>query len=191
MTIEFKAWPKTPRLNRNIIITEKLDGTNGAVIITEEGEVGAQSRNRLITPGKATDNYGFAQWVQDNAEHLKEALGPGHHYGEWYGGGIARNYGLAKDDKRFALFNVSRYAGRVYMYGLPGLEVVPVLGAWGEFDSAVIGEMLTGLKECGSKAVPGFMEPEGIMVYHSASRQVYKVLIENDELPKGLAGVAA
>lgn len=183
MTIEFKAWPKTPRLNRGIIITEKLDGTNSAVIITEEGEVGAQSRNRLITPGKGTDNYGFAQWVQDNAEGLRDTLGVGHHYGEWYGGGIARKYDLPKDDKRFALFNVNRY-GDVAGSGVSGLETVPELLRWGTFDSEIIAEYVNGLRHQGSVAVPGFMNPEGIMIYHTASRQVYKVLLENDELPK-------
>lgn len=39
MTIEFQPWPKIARLNREITITEKIDGTNAAVIITEEGEV--------------------------------------------------------------------------------------------------------------------------------------------------------
>ena len=31
MPIEFKEWPKTPRLLRNITITEKIDGTNAAI----------------------------------------------------------------------------------------------------------------------------------------------------------------
>ncbi|GAA1639362.1 hypothetical protein GCM10009700_27880 [Brevibacterium sanguinis] len=34
---------------------------------------------------------------------------------------------------------------------------------------------------------PGYMNPEGIITFHSASGQVYKTLIENDELPKGAA----
>jgi len=54
----FQPWPKTPRLNRDCIVTEKIDGTNSAIVIDEVGDVYAQSRNRLITPGD--DNYGFA-----------------------------------------------------------------------------------------------------------------------------------
>jgi hypothetical protein len=38
----------------------------------------------------------------------------------------------------------------------------------------------------GSFAVPGFDKPEGIIVYHTASKQNFKVLIENDHMPKGL-----
>lgn len=33
-------------------------------------------------------------------------------------------------------------------------------------------------------AAPGFMRPEGVVVYHSAG-QVFKALIENDDQPKG------
>ena len=53
MTIEFRAWPKTPRLNgASMVITEKIDGTNACIIVTEDGRrIGAQSRNRLISPG--------------------------------------------------------------------------------------------------------------------------------------------
>lgn len=127
-TIEFKPWPKTPRLFRSILITEKIDGTNAAVIITSDGTVAAQSRNRLVTPGKLTDNYGFARWVEENADELRDVLGTGHHYGEWYGSGIGRNYGLTNGDKRFALFNVNRYQNVPHLDRVPGLDVVPVLG---------------------------------------------------------------
>lgn len=104
--ITFEPFPKIARFSRNCVITEKLDGTNASIIITEDGRIGAASRNRLITPGKNTDNAGFAAWVQDNKEDLLN-LGPGRHFGEWYGKGIQREYGL--DHKRFALFNVSRW----------------------------------------------------------------------------------
>jgi hypothetical protein len=44
---------------------------------------------------------------------------------------------------------------------------------------------LDNLSEFGSMAVPGFMKPEGIIVYHTASQQNFKVLLENDHQPKG------
>lgn len=196
--IEFKAWGKTPRLNRDITVTEKIDGTNAAIIVARvadsiEGEdvfcnaegtfrIGAQSRNRLITPGKTTDNYGFAGWVRDNAFDLLSELGEGHHYGEWWGKGIAIGYGV--EDKRFSLFNTHRYAG---IYGRTNglLDHVPVLYQ-GPFSQAAISTQVERLRELGSVAAPGFDKPEGVIVYHSASRQVYKVLLENDEIPKGL-----
>lgn len=62
MSIEFQPWPKIARLNREITITEKIDGTNAAVIVTEEGEVAAQSRKNLITPEAEPLKEG--DWVQ-------------------------------------------------------------------------------------------------------------------------------
>lgn len=200
--IEFKAWPKTPRLFRDMIVTEKLDGTNAAVQIhrVEEGAglsttrivvadggavyaVAAQSRKRLITP--EADNFGFARWVWDNAPALVRALGEGVHYGEWWGSGIQRGYGLPKGEKRFSLFNVSRYTESVEDGdSVPaGLGVVPVLYE-GPFDTAAVVQVLDRLRTDGSYAAP-FSNPEGIIVFHTASNGVYKVTIEDDEKPKG------
>lgn len=200
MTIEFKAWGKTPRLFRDIVITEKIDGTNSAVIIQEsfgehedpdsvlkyvwrDGvryEIGAQSRNRLIFPGKTTDNYGFADWVQKNAEKLFDILGPGRHFGEWWGQGIARKYDMSH--KMFSLFNTSK---GVMEEGLDGgvIGTVPVLHE-GIFDEEVIDDALCGLAAYGSHAAPGFTNPEGICVYHTQSKQVYKVTLDNDDKGK-------
>src|SRR6478609_4562760 len=101
---EFQEFPKMPRLSREVIITEKIDGTNAQVLITPEGEIHAGSRTRWITP--ESDNFGFAAWVRDNREQLLQ-LGPGRHFGEWWGSGIQRRYGLT--EKRFSLFNVKRW----------------------------------------------------------------------------------
>lgn len=209
---EFKAWPKTPRLFRDITVTEKIDGTNAAIIVSDpfafgthiEGHpegtrlafgpddeggtpdleylVSAQSRKRLVTPGKQTDNYGFAGWVYDNANALAQLLGPGYHYGEWWGNGINRGYD--QTEKHFSLFNTHRYAGiKEASMGL--LDVVPVLYQ-GPFSEEAIRDALYELDGWGSAVAPEFSNPEGVIVYHSASSQVYKVLIEHDELPKGL-----
>lgn len=179
--IEFRAWPKTPRLFRDITISEKIDGTNACVIVTEGGRVAAQSRKRLITP--ESDNYGFARWVHDNSDDLIELLGPGYHYGEWWGSKIQRGYGLTGGEKRFSLFNVHRYGETVHESdGL--LRTVPVLYE-GPFGEDHIRTALWDLQDKGSAAEPGYMNPEGIITFHSASGQVYKTLIEHDELPKG------
>ena len=61
---EFRAFHKIPRLFRDVIITEKIDGTNACVVVTPDGTVLAQSRSRFITP--EDDNFGFAAWVQAN-----------------------------------------------------------------------------------------------------------------------------
>lgn len=184
---EFIEFPKIPRLNRPVIITEKIDGTNACVIVQEsesnvfeERTVYAQSRNRIITPDQ--DNYRFARWVSENADTLKQ-LGPGHHYGEWWGNGIQRGYGLEGGDKRFSLFNTYRWGET-----RPACcHVVPVIAVLDGLDG--IRETLKGLIESGSHAAPGFMKPEGIIVYHSAARMYFKATCENDGTPKGLQNV--
>lgn len=181
---EFRPWGKTPRLKRSMIITEKIDGTNACIYINEDSsEVGAQSRNRVITPDN--DNAGFANWVWGNAGALADTLGPGYHYGEWWGSGIQRTYGLANGDKRFSLFNSERWSAED-VAGVDRLEVVPVLHR-GAFDTAKIDAVVADLVRNGSEAAQGFMRPEGVIVYLPAARTGFKVLVENDELPKSVA----
>lgn len=210
----FQSWPKTPRLFKNMVVTEKLDGTNGCVvIIPEENEpdptyginingywVYAQSRTRLI-PLRARgmddigwrkrDNAGFGEWVRLNCYLLTEALGAGYHYGEWWGHGIQRGYGLEKGDRRFSLFNTKRW-GYLSDPGLaanvPGLGVVPVMEEY-TFDTDVIRDIFSDLMGGGSYAVPGYMNPEGLVVYHPASDQVFK-MTDNGDAHKALDLVA-
>lgn len=174
-SITFEGFPKIPRLVRSCVITEKLDGTNAQVIITGDGQIGAASRSRLITP--EDDNYGFARWVQENQQELL-TLGPGRHFGEWWGAGIQRRYGLT--EKRFSLFNTARWAE-----DRPKCcDVVPVL-YHGDFTTHAVDHQIERLRGCGSVAAPGFRNPEGVVVYHAASGQLFKRLIENDDQPKG------
>ncbi len=233
-TLEFQPFPKIARLNRDITITEKLDGTNAAVVIVptaaldyvliekkvtlfdvdrkreiarvmvdinENGDweiysVFAQSRSRFITPDD--DNYGFAAWVKQNAQALVDTLGEGTHFGEWWGAGIQRGYGLPKADKRFSLFNIGRWSNGVVwhgdsntpaMGGIPGLGVVPIIFR-GVFSSNAARNAIELLRDGGSFAAPGFMRPEGIVVWHEAARQSFKVTLEGDEAPKGQAAHA-
>ena len=37
----------------------------------------------------------------------------------------------------------------------------------------------------GSVAAPGFMNPEGVVAFHTAGGHLYKKTIEKDHLPKG------
>jgi hypothetical protein len=179
---EFKAWPKIPRRNKPVIVTEKIDGSNGIIHISEEGVVTAGSRNRWLVDG--AENYGFAVWVRQHEEELR-ALGTGYHYGEWFGAGIQRGYDLS--ERRFALFNTSRWNNN---HPPPACcSVVPVLGIGFESDG-VIKRLLDELIVGGSRAVPGFMKPEGIVVFHTAAGTFQKVLIENDDKPKGEAEAA-
>ena len=194
--IDFVEFPKMPRLSREIVVTEKIDGTNACIGISDEGEVFAGSRSRWITP--QADNFGFAAWVEDHREELL-ALGPGRHFGEWWGAGIQRRYGLA--EKRLSLFNVGRWA----LHGTepkqiptadprvvkaqdvlpPCCGLVPVLYR-GMFDTAEIDRVVGELRTNGSAAAPGFLKPEGVVVFHVAGNIGFKRTIERDEVPKAL-----
>jgi hypothetical protein len=191
-TFEFRAWPKTARLFRDIVVTEKLDGTNSAVHIGDDGQVAAQSRNRIITP--ENDNHGFATWVHANADSLHQILGSGLHYGEWWGQGIQRRYDMT--EKRFSVFNTSRWTGEIRAgsdgseYEEPvihlsggSISAVPVLYE-GTFDQEEITSALLSLKAYGSVAAPGFMNPEGICVYHTQTRTVMKVTLDHNDAGK-------
>jgi len=177
--IPFVEFDKIARLKRDIVITEKIDGTNAQVYISDEGEIHAGSRTRWITPGKLTDNYGFAGWVEANADELKK-LGPGHHFGEWWGQGVQRNYGVP--NKRFSLFNSGRWAA-ANLPDIPNINVVPVLYT-GPFDTEVVDNILQNLKINGSVAAPGFMNPEGIVVYLTQARTMYKVTLDHNDQHK-------
>ena len=177
MEPEFKGFSKIPRLSRDCVITEKIDGTNAQICITEDGQILAGSRTRWITSGKQTDNFGFAAWVEEHKEELK-VLGVGRHYGEWYGQGIQRNYGL--EEKRFAMFHGPKHGKLPY----PLIKLVPVLFE-GPFVTSNIHITLTILQIKGSALVPGFMKPEGIIIYHKASGQRFKKTVEGDQEHKG------
>jgi hypothetical protein len=176
--IEFEAWPSTPRLFRDMVITEKIDGTNAAIVIDESGGFACQSRKRLVTPDD--DNFGFAAWAHERREELTAVLGPGRHFGEWWGKGIQRGYGLT--ERRFSLFNVQRWGlaadGPLYSTWPAGLSVVPMLHT-GPFSLLGVEVVKNRLRISGSQAAPGFKDPEGVIVWHTAARQKFKSTYED------------
>lgn len=198
----FVGFPKIPRLSRECVITEKLDGRNASIYIAQvpklsEGApdcppphqpdrlhhfyaadgtmwgVWAGSRNRWVTPDN--DNYGFARWVYDHADELVK-LGPGHHFGEWWGCGIQRGYNQI--EKKFSLFNVTRWGDEAARPACCG--IVPILYR-GLFSTEMIENVLMMLQLTGSMAAPGFMDPEGIIVYHVAANALFKKTAKGDE----------
>ena len=207
---EFIKFPKMGRFSRQCVVTEKIDGTNAQLFIVEcdgyaEDEAVFQkdglalfagSRKRWITP--KNDNFGFAAWVYDHGEELL-TLGPGRHFGEWWGSGIQRGYGLDKGEKRFSLFNVIRWClcGEIPAV-IPTLDpritkmqdvlppcvgLVPVL--WrGDFDDLRMDFQIAKLAQRGSYAAPDFMNPEGIVVWHTAGNVGFKKTILKDDVPK-------
>lgn len=159
-------------------MTEKMDGTNAQILILEDGTVRAGSRNRWITP--ESDNFGFAKWVEDNKETLIRVLGPGRHYGEWVGRGIQCGYGL--EDRWFYLFD-TQYEGTNFE-GL-NIKTVPILYK-GIFSQEAINEKLEMLRTDGSVAVPGFMNPEGVVIYMPQANTGFKITLNHDGIPKSL-----
>ena len=178
-TATFTAWPKTARLFRGATVTEKLDGTNAGLHVSASGIVTAQSRKRLIYPGD--DNYGFAAWAAANEAELAELLGPGLHFGEWWGKGIGRGYGLS--GRRFSLFNTDAHKDVDLVIGGVPVAPVPVLYQ-GVYSENAVRIALTLLSELGSAAVPGYDRPEGVCVWHSQSRRVYKVTLDHQDAGK-------
>jgi hypothetical protein len=177
LMIDFVEFPKMARLTREIIITEKIDGTNAQICITEDGEFLVGSRTRWITP--EDDNHGFAKWAHKNKDELLK-LGVGHHFGEWWGQGIQRGYGLK--EKRFSLFNVERWSDDAVRPKC--CHVVPLL--WrGIIDLNVVDNLLDGMREGGSVAAPGFMNPEGVVVFHVAANHGFKKTLDNNDGHKG------
>jgi len=191
----FESFSKIARLSRQCIITEKIDGTNAQVFIGDDGSIRAGSRNRWITT--SDDNYGFARWVELHADELKQ-LGPGRHFGEWWGAGIQRRYGMEEGEKFFSLFDILRWKpkpldGSGNAWGRAGdrkgnflpecCQVVPEL-YFGPFTTDGILGALSDLRCNGSVAAPGFMQPEGIVIYHCAARMLFKKTLDNDDQAK-------
>lgn len=174
--LEFQEFPSIKRLSREMVITEKIDGTNAQIIIGEAGEFLTASRKQLITPDK--DNYGFSTWAHEHKDELMQ-LGPGRHFGEWWGEGIQRRYGLK--GKHFSLFNVERYSKNPPP---PCCKIVPVLYR-GDFCTETVRDVMRELELKGSVISPGFMNPEGVVIFHTASRTLFKKTFEGDEGGKG------
>ena len=67
--MEFIGFPKMARLSREMVITEKIDGTNVSIYIPGMADAALTpgvpflvgSRTRWITP--ENDNFGFARWA--------------------------------------------------------------------------------------------------------------------------------
>lgn len=167
--MEFQAFEKIGSLKKiDMAVTQKIHGTNAAVYIYEytstngishEPRIGirCQSRSRFIFPGD--DNYGFASFVEINKQEFIRLLGPGLHFGEWAGPGINSGEGLTQ--KTFVLFDWWKFPPERQLP--PQTTVVPLLYS-GPFNLEVLEGLATNLKSYGSKLVPGFMRPEGMVI---------------------------
>lgn len=162
MESEFIKWQSIPRFeNEKYHFTEKIDGTNACIVINLDGSYFCQSRTRIISPD--SDNFGFARWVKENEREILK-LGDGRWYGEWWGLGIQRGY--EQKQKNFSLFY---YPGELPTELVQRVPTIPVKS---------VDECIDFLKENGSLAAPGYMKPEGAVVYHSLAKSRYKIIID-------------
>jgi len=175
MMLHFERFPKIKRLDTGLMITvtEKIDGTNGQILIAGNIIV-AGSRSHFVYPASPpdSDNYGFAAWVLKHHEELLQ-LGEGRHFGEWYGHKIQRGYGL--DTRHFALFNTFRPADM-----LPDCcEQVPILYQGIYQGTEHLMQIWEDLIKTGSRAhnMCGYPRPEGLVVYFHELRTALKMPI--------------
>lgn len=179
--MEFEPFGKIARLSRECTITEKIDGTNACIGIGEDGSFQVGSRSRWLDSATG-DNHGFMLWALQNKDELMK-LGPGRHFGEWWGSGIQRGYGLQKGEKRFSLFNTYKWSDAAGVR--PACcSVVPVLFN-GLFSTMESDSAMHLLAKAGSSAAPGFMQPEGVIIYHHAANLYFKKTLSKDEEWKG------
>lgn len=115
---------EAPKETLKFVGTVKLHGTNASVVLDNEGNIYTQSKKNIITPEQ--DNYGFAQYVEDNKEHafkpmLARIFSSIEYnnkfeyiavYGEWCGKGIQDKVAITQLDKMFVIFGIK--------YGMDG-----------------------------------------------------------------------
>lgn len=194
--MNFEKFSSLTRFSQGWTISEKIDGTNGQIAICEEDykdahpnfllringfKMYAGSRNRWLT--RSSDNRGFARWVEENAEDLL-SLGIGRHYGEWYGSGIQRTYGLAGGDKRFALFNSARWKDNEDKPSCCEVVHTFVENTYQDDPEAIARSIMDKLAREGSFQVPGFMDPEGVVLFHRKSGTSFKKTFDYDDKGK-------
>jgi hypothetical protein len=179
--MDFIEFPKIARYSREVIVTEKIDGTNGCIAINEDGGFQIGSRSRWLTP-ETGDNHGFMLWALTNRDELMK-LGPSRHFGEWWGSGIQRGYGLPKGEKRFSLFNVSRWADDTVRPKC--CHVVPVICRADGLEALNVPAIMDELSLNGSRAAQGFRKPEGIVIFHAQGNVAFKKTFEKDDAGKG------
>jgi hypothetical protein len=171
----FPEFPKITRFwEQDIVVTEKIDGTNG-LIQFDNGVMRVGSRSRWIVPGD--DNYGFAKWAYENEDALRDLLGEGQHYGEWWGQGIQRRYDM--DRKVFSLFNTGRWGG---LFGAaPGQMIcdsVPVLFTGNAADFFKWAQAIPVKSMAAEKYGKDYPRAEGYMMYFTKHGHYMKVPVD-------------
>lgn len=199
------SYPKIQRYMRPRVwvVTEKIDGTNGSVLVVPveapsmaegpctvvkvEAEhckapyaaVYAGSRSRWITPRE--DNHGFGSYVWDNANLIANTLPHGRHFhGEWWGHKIQRGYGLPSGERRFSLFY-----GDYPPFFLTDLEEigwrhVPLLKTFGHPPTEEELSMFSSVSIAAACEGVEFEDPEGVIIEHEGARSRFKFTFDGD-----------
>lgn len=203
---KLKRFGQTPDLFADGTLCEKLDGDtigihidplktdpftdevgikagdvmfSGADKRAEFYRVWLQNRSREVTPDQH-DVHGVAAWARAHAAQLVETLGPGIHFGEWWGYKICRGYGLGPGDRRFSLFNTARW-GFIDGTQVPSLYAAPVLWEGNLMEGwATIRNEMDALLEGGSVAAPGYRHPEGVVLYHHGADVMMQHLFKSE-----------
>lgn len=188
---DYMEFESIPRLYRDCTISEKIDGMNVQILIHADTTIEVGSRECWLSMDR--DTAGVLAWVLERKTEIVAGLGPGRHYGEFFGKNIGRRYGL--DEHRLALFNTRRWCrhGDVplriggtdtnpkFQERPPScLDVVPVLYR-GPFNDAAVSDSMEILRSTGSVAVPGFKRPEGVVIYHDAAEHYFKTTFDGDK----------
>ena len=202
-TANYNSFPSIERLeNIYCIISEKIDGTNGLIEINETN-VRFGSRNRYIS--FSDDNAGFANFFRHYEAKLEDVAKdvitkelelngetltscnesyPLRIYGEWFGCGIQRGYGLK--DKFFMPFS-SFYGEKLIEYQVPNV-ITPNIMYTGKFSMEVVGTCMQQLKLNGSGVVKDYKQPEGIVIffpkYNFRLKETFDGAKWKDALPK-------
>lgn len=182
--IKFLKWPKITRRNAKCTISEKANGSNGALafkvtdasptdgreIYVLDVQMAVQTRTRIVTT--QDDQTGIARWAEANRETLEMDLlyvnrmlpepGTYYHYGEF----MTRGH----DEPHFYLFNTRRWTG--VKFRTPTLKVVPVLYE-GDYSDEIVEKCLEDLRQNGSRIHPG-LPAEGVVVYYPSNDTMFK-----------------
>lgn len=172
-TTNYNSFPSIERLeNIYCVISEKIDGTNGLIEINETN-VRFGSRNRYIS--FSDDNAGFANFFRHYEARFEDVAKdiitkepessdesyPLRIYGEWFGCGIQRGYGLK--DKFFMPFSFF-YGEKLIEYQVPNV-ITPNIMYTGKFSMEVVNTCMQQLKLNGSGVVKDYKQPEGIVIF--------------------------
>lgn len=150
--IPFTEFPKLARLSRDMVVTEKIDGTNAQVYISNTADFLTEEERSRYTRHIALVNGCFVYAGSRN---------------RWI---TLAGRGLALADWRCEQ--------------VPCCHVVPVLLRH-TFDTSRVDMLLEHLQVVGSYAAPSFMKPEGVVVFHAKSGQMFKKTLDKNDGHKG------